>query len=202
MAPPRKPLASDAGADSEITSGFLEAQNNTAAAGPRPRHTAWHARSPSAVCGAFPAALVHRGHPRRSRGESQLAGRSVLGNMGRHPSWASLPPALVVAGFTLFWTFSPSLGTPLFYYQMDILHFSREFIGLLTSLASAAIAGALAYAAISRGMPLKRMVQMAIGIGDRRGSRIHPPCRSAAYLLAPRWVSTIDWAVSCPFARW
>jgi predicted MFS family arabinose efflux permease len=72
----------------------------------------------------------------------------------------------VVAGFILFWTFSPSIGTPLFFYQTDTLQFSQAFIGMLASLSSsAAIVGALAYAGLSRRVTLKPMLQMSISIG-------------------------------------
>ena len=75
-------------------------------------------------------------------------------------------PLRAVAGFILFWTFSPSIGTPLFFYQTDTLRFSQPFIGLLASLASvAAIIGALAYAWMARRMALKAMLRMSIGIG-------------------------------------
>jgi predicted MFS family arabinose efflux permease len=71
----------------------------------------------------------------------------------------------IVAGFIFFFTFSPSIGTPLFYYQTDTLKFSQQYIGMLTAFASvAAIVGALAYAPLSRRMPLKRLVNLAIGI--------------------------------------
>ena len=75
-------------------------------------------------------------------------------------------PLRAVAGFIRFWTFSPSIGTPLFFYQTDTLRFSQPFIGLLASLASvAAIIGALAYAWMARRMALKAMLRMSIGIG-------------------------------------
>jgi predicted MFS family arabinose efflux permease len=87
-------------------------------------------------------------------------------------SWAATRAALrsrplwAVAGFILCWTFSPSIGTPLFFYQTDTLRFSQPFIGLLASLASiAAILGALAYAWASRRTALQRRLQVAIGIG-------------------------------------
>jgi Na+/melibiose symporter-like transporter len=75
-------------------------------------------------------------------------------------------PLWVVAGFILFWTFSPSIGTLLFFYQTDTLQFSQPLIGMLASLSSsAAIMGALGYAALSRRVTLKIMLQMSIGIG-------------------------------------
>ncbi len=87
-------------------------------------------------------------------------------------TWAAIRGALrsrplwVVAGFILFWTFSPSIGTPLFFYQTDTLKFSQQFIGTLASLSSvAATVGALAYAGISRRFALKAILNASIGIG-------------------------------------
>jgi MFS family permease len=72
----------------------------------------------------------------------------------------------VVAGFILFWTFSPSFGPALLYYQTDVLRFSQQFIGHLGALGSiAAVAGAFIYAPLSRTMPLKRLINLSIGIG-------------------------------------
>jgi len=40
----------------------------------------------------------------------------------------------IVAGFIFFWTFSPSFGPALLYYQTDALKFSQQFIGHLGAL--------------------------------------------------------------------
>jgi MFS family permease len=72
----------------------------------------------------------------------------------------------VVAGFIFFWTFSPSIGIPLFYYQTDTLKFSQTFIGYLGSLAAgASIIGAAAYAPLSRRVPLHRLIVVSIALG-------------------------------------
>jgi MFS family permease len=72
----------------------------------------------------------------------------------------------VVAGFIFFWTFSPSFGPALLYYQTDVLRFSQQFIGHLAALGSiAAVAGAFVYAPLSRAVPLKRLINLSIGIG-------------------------------------
>src|SRR5262249_54901739 len=42
----------------------------------------------------------------------------------------------VVTGFIFFWTFSPSFGPALLYYQSDVLRFSQQFIGHLAALGS------------------------------------------------------------------
>jgi MFS family permease len=72
----------------------------------------------------------------------------------------------VVAGFIFFWTFSPSFGPALLYYQTDVLKFSQQFIGHLGALGSiAAVGGAFIYAPLSRKVPLKRLINLSIGIG-------------------------------------
>lgn len=87
-------------------------------------------------------------------------------------TWGALRGALrrrefwIVGGFIFFWTFSPSVGTALFYYQTDVLKFRQEFIGGLGSLGSAAgIVGAVIYAPLSRRVPLKWLVNLAIALG-------------------------------------
>jgi len=72
----------------------------------------------------------------------------------------------IVAGFIFFWTFSPSFGPALLYYQTDALKFSQQFIGHLGALGSlAAVAGAIIYAPLSRRVPLKRLINVSIGAG-------------------------------------
>jgi MFS family permease len=86
-------------------------------------------------------------------------------------TWAAIRAALrgrdvwVVAGFILFWTFSPSFGPALLFYQMDKLGFSQQFIGFLGSLAGVGfIVGAIIYAPLSRRVPLKRLINLSVGI--------------------------------------
>lgn len=89
-------------------------------------------------------------------GETWSAVRQAL---GRRDLWA-------VAGFTFFWAFSPSFGPAFFYYETDVLGFSQTFIGVLSSLgAAASIAGAWAYARLSRTFSLKRLIVWSIGAG-------------------------------------
>jgi MFS family permease len=72
----------------------------------------------------------------------------------------------IVAGFIFFWTFSPSFGPALLYYQTDMLRFSQQFIGHLGALSSlAAVAGAFICAPLSRRVPLKRLINASIGAG-------------------------------------
>jgi predicted MFS family arabinose efflux permease len=87
-------------------------------------------------------------------------------------TWTAVRAALreremwLVAGFIFFWTFSPSFGPAFLYYQTDTLKFGQQFIGRLAALAAVAgIIGAAAYAPLSRRMPLKRIINVAIGFG-------------------------------------
>jgi MFS family permease len=84
---------------------------------------------------------------------------AVRGALGDRAVW-------VVAGFILFWTFSPSFGPALLFYQTDRLGFSQQFIGRLFALASAmGVLGAFVYAPLSRRLPLRRIINVSIGIG-------------------------------------
>ena len=90
---------------------------------------------------------------------------------GFRTTWTAIRQALrerevwVVGGFILFWTFSPSFGPALLYYQTDRLHFSQQFIGHLGALAAVAgVAGAFIYAPLSRRLPLTRLINLAIGV--------------------------------------
>jgi len=86
-------------------------------------------------------------------------------------TWAAVRAALrerpvwLVAGFVFLFTFSPSFGPPLMYYQTDVLRFSQQFIGHLTALSSVgAVAGALLYGPLSRRLPLRWLINAFIGL--------------------------------------
>jgi MFS family permease len=71
----------------------------------------------------------------------------------------------IVAGFIFFFTFSPSFGPALLYYQTDVLRFSQQFIGALGSLTAVGfVLGALIYAPLSRRLSLKRLIVLGIGL--------------------------------------
>lgn len=86
-------------------------------------------------------------------------------------TWAAIRAGLgersvwLVASFVFLFTFSPSFGPAFLYYQTDVLGFSQTFIGYLSSLNSAAaVVGAFIYAPLSRRMPLRRVINLAIGL--------------------------------------
>jgi MFS family permease len=105
------------------------------------------------------ARFIHEPHAKSSREEFREAWRGIRSAVGNRTMW-------VVAGFIFFWTFSPSIGIPLFYFQTDTLKFSQQFIGFLGSLgAGAGILGAALYAPLSRRVPLQRIIVWSIGVG-------------------------------------
>jgi Na+/melibiose symporter-like transporter len=82
--------------------------------------------------------------------------------------WATLVSReiWVAAGFIFFFWFSPSFGPAFLYYQTDTLNFSQQLIGRLAALgAVSGVVGALVYAPLSRRMPLKRIMHVAIALG-------------------------------------
>jgi MFS family permease len=71
----------------------------------------------------------------------------------------------VVAGFIFFFVFSPSFGPGFLFYQTDRLGFSQQFIGTLGALQSVgSVLGALSYAPLSRRWPLRRTINVTIGL--------------------------------------
>jgi MFS family permease len=135
------------------------------------------------VAAAFPfiafvmgAVFIHE-MPSKSRSEElREAWRGIQRAVRDRTMW-------VVAGFIFFWTFSPSIGIPLFYYQTDTLKFSQQFIGLLASLgAGAQILCAGVYAPLSRRYSLQRIIVISIGIGV---------LSTLAYLLYNDWKSAL-----------
>ena len=103
--------------------------------------------------------FVHDVPARADREAFRQTMAAIRGALGERDVW-------IVAGFLFFWTFSPSFGPALLYYQADVLGFSQQFIGHLGALgALAAVGGAFIYAPLSRQVPLKRLINASIGMG-------------------------------------
>jgi MFS family permease len=104
------------------------------------------------------ALTVIRERPARADREAfRRTGRAIREALGERDVW-------VVAGFILFWTFSPSFGPAFLYYQTDVLAFGQQFIGLLGALGALGfMVGALVYAPLSRRVPLRRLIVWSIG---------------------------------------
>jgi len=96
---------------------------------------------------------------------------SLAGGEAFRRTWQAIRGALthrdmwLVASFIFFWTFSPSFGPALLYYQTDVLKFSQQFIGnLLAVQAVSGVVGAFIYAPLSRRAPLRTIIVVAIGV--------------------------------------
>jgi predicted MFS family arabinose efflux permease len=75
-------------------------------------------------------------------------------------------PLWRVGAFLFLWNFSPSFGAPLEFYMVDVLGITKLQLGWLATLGSAgAIAGALLFARYARGVPLRRLLDLAITVG-------------------------------------
>ncbi len=99
--------------------------------------------------------------PRVQAGERQFRETwlAIRGAIGSRDLW-------IVAGFILFYNFSPSFGPALIYYSTDVLHFSKFFLGSLDSLTYASgIVGAACYFAYSKSLPFRWLIHFAIGAG-------------------------------------
>jgi len=115
---------------------------------------------------AFPAlsfvttALTLRDHRARfdREGLRSTAG-AIWSGLSSRPLW-------LAAGFIFLWNFSPSFGVPLNFYMVDVLKFSKVSVGTLMSLSSGgAIAGAFLFGRYFRHVPLRRLLNTAVGIG-------------------------------------
>lgn len=103
--------------------------------------------------------LVRESKTTISQESLQSAGSSLRHAMQSRTLW-------IVAGFLLFWNFSPSLGTPLLYYQRDVLQFSKVFIGALGAINNTAgILGALLFFVYCRKMRLDTLLYLAVALG-------------------------------------
>ena len=111
------------------------------------------------LAGVMGAIFIHERPAKARREELREAWEGIRKAVGDRAMW-------VVAGFIFFWTFSPSIGIPLYYFQTDKLKFSQQFIGMLGSLsAGASIVGAAFYAPLSRRVSLQRIIVVSIGLG-------------------------------------
>ncbi len=72
----------------------------------------------------------------------------------------------LLAFFLFFWTFSPSFGAPFFYYAVDKLKFSGEFLGLVGTIGAASSAvGAVLYGKFANKFKTRTFIHLAIAIG-------------------------------------
>jgi MFS family permease len=87
-----------------------------------------------------------------ARREAKRAERARTAEALRHA--ARSPGLWAVVAFVFYLIFTPGTNTAMFYYQVDALHFSKQFLGNLGQYGSAGImAGILLFAAVSRRLP-------------------------------------------------
>ena len=68
--------------------------------------------------------------------------------------------------FLFLWNFSPSFGTPLLYYETDVLKFSKVFIGALGAITQVgSVLGAVLFLLYGRAIPLRRLLSVAVVLG-------------------------------------
>lgn len=73
---------------------------------------------------------------------------------------------ILVCAFLFLWNFSPSFGTPLSFIQRDTFHWSRTFMGVLSTISAiGAVAGAWIYWHVSKKLDLRKCLYWAVGLG-------------------------------------
>ena len=118
------------------------------------------------ICGFFPlvtllATLFFVREASLSLGEEQVrqTAQALKTTIQSRSVW-------LVAGFLFVWNFSPLFGTPLLYYERDILQFSKITIGALGALTNAAgMLGAVVFFFFFRNVRLQRLLVIAITLG-------------------------------------
>jgi MFS family permease len=107
---------------------------------------------------AIAAAVVREPRARADRAALVERVRAVRAALRAREIW-------LVAGFIFLFMFSPSFGPGFLFYQTDRLGFSQQFIGHLSALQSlGSVLGALTYAPLSRRWPLRRTINVSIGL--------------------------------------
>jgi predicted MFS family arabinose efflux permease len=68
--------------------------------------------------------------------------------------------------FLFLWNFSPSFGTPLLYYETDVLKFSKVFIGTLGAITQVgSVIGALLFLFYGQVLSLRRLLALTVALG-------------------------------------
>ncbi len=72
----------------------------------------------------------------------------------------------LLAAFFFLWNFSPSFGSPFFYYSVDVLKFDGEFLGLVQAVAGfSSLIGAIIFGRKFSEYPIRKLLVLAIFLG-------------------------------------
>ncbi len=108
------------------------------------------------------AASAYAVHEPRTRFDRESVSRTLQAlraGVRSGPLWRA-------AAFLFLWNFTPSFGVPLGFHMVDVLGISKIQLGLLATIGSgASMLGAALFARYFRGAPLKRLLNMSVGIG-------------------------------------
>jgi predicted MFS family arabinose efflux permease len=108
---------------------------------------------------AASAYAVHEPRQRFDRAAVHATLDALRSGIRSGPLWRA-------AAFTFLWNFSPSFGVPLEYHMVDALGISKVQLGWLATIGSgASMLGAILYGRYLRALPLKGLLNVAIGIG-------------------------------------
>jgi len=117
---------------------------------------------------------------------------TVTTTLGALRAGARSGPLGRAAAFIFLWNFSPSFGTPLEFYMVDVLGISKVQLGILATLGSgASVAGAFLFGRYLRGWPLRRLLNLAVAIGV---------AGTLAYYGLVGWWSAVGLAVTVSLA--
>lgn len=72
----------------------------------------------------------------------------------------------LLAFFLFFWNFSPSIGTPFFYYSIDTLKFDGSFLGIVGAVSGiGSLAGTIIFGKYLSEFPVRKLLVAAVFIG-------------------------------------
>lgn len=144
--------------------------------------------------------LIHEPRSTTSLAGTKLGFASLLSALKSRQLW-------ILGGFLFFFSFSPGIDTPLYFFMTDRLKFSQAYIGMLNSvLAAGAIAAGVVYALCLRDLTMRKMLYfsiMAAVLGTLTYALMADPVTAAVaqfcYGAASMWtlVASLGLAADC-----
>lgn len=101
----------------------------------------------------------------------------------------------IIAFFIFFWNFSPSFGTPFFYYANDVLKFDKMFFGYVGAVGSASsVIGAIFFSKFSSKIQMKKLIYFSIILGA--ATTLFDLIYFTSFILDNLWRAKIVYLVS------